>query len=66
MMRIEGTVRANLLAAIASIRRLRGQPVHGDTMGHWRKLVDHARKSGCKADGELRGELEAELASRAP
>jgi hypothetical protein len=61
-MRIEGTIRANLLAAIASIRRLRGQSVHGDTMGHWRKLADHARESGCKADGELSGELEAELA----
>jgi hypothetical protein len=65
MMRIEGSIRANLLAALASARRLRGSPVHGDTVGHWRKLVEHARKAGCEADGELRGELEAELALRA-
>lgn len=64
MMRIEGSIRANLLAAIASARRLRGHPVHGDTVSHWRKLVEHARKDGCEADGELRGELEAELAHR--
>jgi hypothetical protein len=65
MMRIEGSIRANLLAAIASARRLRGCPVHGDTVTHWRKLIEHARKDGCEADGELRGELEAELAYRA-
>ena len=66
MMRIEGTIRANLLAAIASIKRLRGRPVHGDTVGHWHKLVEHSRKDGDDADSELRGELEAELAERAP
>ena len=65
MMRIEGSIRANLLAAIASARRLRGYPVHGDTVTHWRKLIEHARKDGCETDGELRCELEAELAHRA-
>ncbi len=65
MMRIEGSIRANLLAAIASARRLRGCPVHSDTVGHWQKLIEHARKAGGAADGELRGELEAELAHRA-
>ena len=64
MMRIEGSIRANLLAAIASARRLRGCPVHGDTLSHWRKLVEHARKDGCDVDGELRSELEAELSHR--
>jgi hypothetical protein len=61
-MRIEGTIRANLLAAIASARRLRGQPVHDDTLEHWRGLIAHARNGGCEAD--LLGELEAELAGR--
>ena len=65
MMRIEGSIRANLLAAIASARRLRGCPVHNDTVGHWQRLIEHARKAGCAADSELRGELEAELAHRA-
>lgn len=61
-MKIEGTIRANLLAAIASARRLRGQPVHDDTLEHWRRLIEHARNGACEAD--LLGELEAELAGR--
>lgn len=65
MMRIEGSIRANLLAAIASAKRLRGQPVHSDTVGHWRTLIEHARKAGAEEDSDLRGELEAEIAHRA-
>lgn len=41
-MRIEGSIRANLIAAVSSARRLRGRPVHGDTIAYWRRLLDYA------------------------
>jgi len=67
-MRIEGTLRANLLAAIAGARRWRGRPVHKDTMDHWRRLLDHGRVANGHPLGErvsdLVAELETELAHR--
>jgi hypothetical protein len=64
-MRIEGSVRANMLAAIASARRWRGQSVHQDTIDHWRRLLDYGRRCS-NQPGEVLGdvvvELEAELA----
>ena len=65
---IEGTIRANLLAAIASARRWKGREVHEDTLRHWDEIVQHARASGSDSGpdsiGELVAELETELASR--
>lgn len=60
-MQIEGSIRANLLAAVASARRLRGKPVHGDTVAYWRRLLDHARRASTQLNGEAYGELMAEL-----
>ena len=60
-MRIEGSVRANLLAAIASARRWRGRPVHKDTIEHWRRLLDHGRLVNCQPHGEVVSDLVAEL-----
>jgi hypothetical protein len=60
-MRIEGSVRANLLAAVASARRLRGQRVHGDTIAYWRQLLDYARKASTQPQPESFGDLMAEL-----
>lgn len=64
-MRIEGTLRSNLIAAIASARRLRGQRVHGDTLNHWHRLLDHARQVASQplpeACGDLITQLETEL-----
>jgi hypothetical protein len=64
-MQIEGTIRANLIAAIASARRLRGRPVHRDTVKYWRQLLDYARRAsappGPDAFAELMAELETEL-----
>lgn len=64
-MRIEGSVRANLIAAVASARRWRGRPVHRDTVDHWQRLLDYGRlvhRQPCgEAAGELVAELEAEL-----
>lgn len=62
-MRIEGSIRANLIAAVSSARRLRGRPVHGDTIAYWHRLLDHARTAPqTEAFGELMVDLETELA----
>ena len=65
-MRIEGSIRANLLAAVASARRLRGHKVHRDTIDYWRQLLELARRAATQpqteAFGDLMAELETELA----
>ena len=65
-MRIEGSVRANLIAALASARRWRGRPVHKDTVDHWRRLVDYGRlveRQPCgEAVSDLVTQLETEMA----
>ena len=60
-MRIEGSVRANLIAAVASARRWRGRPVHRDTVDHWRRLVDYGRLVERQPCGEAVSDLVAEL-----
>jgi hypothetical protein len=60
-MLIEGSVRANMLAAIASARRWRGRPVHKDTLDHWRRLLDYGRLVHRQPCGEPVGDLVAEL-----
>lgn len=64
-MRIDGSVRSNLLSAISSARRWRGRAVHKDTIGHWETVLEHGRRAGGgpfpKAVGELVAELELEL-----
>jgi hypothetical protein len=42
-MDLEGTLTSNLQAAIASAQRLRGHPVHKDTLEFWRELLAEAR-----------------------
>lgn len=65
-MRIEGSIRSNMLAAIASARRWRGRAVHKDTLEHWRRLLDYGRQVSRQQTGEqlsdVVAELEAELA----
>lgn len=69
-MQIEGTISTNLKAAIASADRLRGHPVHGDTLQFWRDLLSHARASLSSCDGEaagiepLVGELQSQITAR--
>jgi len=50
-----------LLAAVASARRLRGRPVHGDTLAYWRHLLDHARRMAVRPQPETFGDLMADL-----
>ena len=58
-----------LRAKDKSARRLKGQPIHTDTLGHWTELLDHARLEHSKGSTEqlaiLIVELESELADRA-
>jgi hypothetical protein len=66
-MRLHGTLEANLIAAIRSARRLRGHPVHPDTVTHWNELLHEARRELTSATykemiTELVVELEIEVA----
>ena len=64
-MRIDGSVRSNLLSAVSSAKRWRGRPVHKDTIAHWQSVLEHGRRAGAgpfpEAVGELVAELELEL-----
>ena len=60
-MRIEGSLRSNLLAAIASARRLRGAPVHSDTKDYWVRLAEYGRRSSEQPMGEPVSDLVTEL-----
>ena len=62
-MRIEGTISANLRAAIASVKRQRNHPVHIDTIDHWQRLLDYSRQIDRQPSGEFLGDLIAELAA---
>ena len=66
-MKIHGSLRANLLSAIASAHRLRGHPIHQDTIAHWRGLLELGRRNGAPYLGEpvadLVVQLEHELAA---
>ena len=42
-MQLHGSTEGNLIAAVRSASRLRGKPVHADTIKHWDDLLRHAR-----------------------
>jgi hypothetical protein len=67
-MELHGTIANNLASALQSARRLRGHPVHADTLGHWTDLLHHARRDLAEGSSEpilsLALELEKELADR--
>jgi hypothetical protein len=66
-MKIEGSIRSNLISAISSARRWRGRPVHKDTISHWRGVLEHGRSVAAgpisEPVTELIAQLENELAS---
>jgi hypothetical protein len=66
--KIHGTLLNNLAAAVQSARRLRGHPVHRDTIGHWAQLVHYGRRELAGGSTEpilpLLLDLEKELAER--
>lgn len=61
MMKIDGSIRSNLLSAISSARRWRGRSVHQDTLNHWRGVLEHGRNARANPLGEPVSELVAEL-----
>ena len=70
-MKLHGSTEGNLIAAIRSASRLRGQPVHADTVKYWSDLIGHARRElsagflfPSKALEGLVADLELELARR--
>jgi hypothetical protein len=67
-MELHGSIANNLTSAVQSARRLRGHPVHADTLGHWADLLAHARQALAEGSTEpitnLVLELENELAER--
>lgn len=42
-MQLHGSTEGNLVSAIRSASRLRGRPVHTDTLKFWSDLIRHAR-----------------------
>jgi hypothetical protein len=42
-MKLHGTLADNLKAAVGSAERLRGHPIHSDTLHFWLELLSHAR-----------------------
>lgn len=69
-MDFHGTAANNLSSAVRSARRLRGHPVHADTIAYWRALLENARRERSNESPEriekLILELENELAERTP
>jgi hypothetical protein len=43
-MQLHGSTEGNLISAVRSASRLRGHPVHADTIKHWADLLQHARR----------------------
>jgi hypothetical protein len=69
-MELHGTILNNLTSAVQSARRLKGHPVHQDTLSHWAQLLTHARREVAAGSPEpiipLILELEKEIADRGP
>lgn len=69
-MQLDGDVIQYLNGAILSARRLRGHPVHVDTLRFWQDLLSHARQerrrtgNGGPSIDALIEALENELAER--
>ncbi len=70
-MKLHGSIATNLSAAIDSAKRLRGSPVHSDTLQFWRDLLSHAgaekrtlSTAEAAALDPLIGELQSQLAAR--
>ncbi len=70
-MEVHGNIAQSLRAAVASSRRLKGHPIHRDTLQLWSNLIAEARSR--RAAGEVLddpevddaiAELEAVLAQR--
>lgn len=67
-MNIVGSIHANLRAALQSARRLKGGPVHPDTVDHWTRLVCVAKEEPVAMESfktrSLMSDLEREISAR--
>lgn len=65
LVELHGSLSRNVGAAIRSARRLRGRPVHEDTIRYWNALLDHVRwqetVSSSPEVNQLVADLESEL-----
>jgi hypothetical protein len=59
-MEIHGSIAQNIKAAVASSRRLKGHPIHRDTLKFWSDLIAEVRTR--RASGELLDDPEVEEA----
>jgi hypothetical protein len=59
-MEIHGSIAQNLRAAVESSRRLKGHPIHRDTLAFWSAIVAEARAR--RAAGEIVDEAEIDNA----
>ena len=70
-MEIHGSMEANLQAAVESSRRLKGHPIHRDTLSFWSDLIREARARRAAGEHQNSGieqaiaELEVVLAQPA-
>jgi hypothetical protein len=49
-MEIHGSLRHNLQLALESSKRLRGHPIHRDTLAFWSELISEARARRAPGD----------------
>ena len=69
-MELHGSITQNLQAAVESSRRLKGHPIHRDTLAFWSDLIREARARRSAGEGindreaeEAIAELESVLAN---
>ena len=60
-MKIDGSIRSNLMSAIWSARRWRGRRVHLDTLKYWHGVLEHGRRANEARLGEPVADLVAQL-----
>ncbi len=60
-MKIEGSLRSNLISAISAVRQWRGRPVHKDTVNYWHSVLEQGRRASTLSLGEPTADLVAEL-----
>jgi hypothetical protein len=63
-MELHGSISDNLTSAVKSARRLKGHPIHSDTVGYWRDVLEHARRELANGSTEPIHALILELENR--
>ncbi len=61
-MELHGSIAQNLQAAVESSRRLKGHPVHRDTLAFWSDLIREARARRSLGEGTHDREVEEAIA----